>query len=91
MSSKRGSRFFHWDNAPKHIAATVPEVFGGKGVKTFYNPPSSPGFAPTDYFLFIRVKSELEGFTLAAGAFKNNLEGVVRTMCKEEFIAAFCR
>ena len=83
--------FLHWDNAPVHTAATVQEFLAAKEVKTIPHPPYSPDLAPADFFLFPRIKTELAGRTLTADTFKNNWEGVVRTIKKEEFAAAFRR
>jgi len=80
--------FLYWNNAPVHTAATVQEFLAAKGVKTIPHPPFSPELAPADYFLFPRIKTELAGRTLIANTFKNNWEGVVRTIKKEEFAVA---
>ncbi len=51
---------------------------------TIRHPPYSPDLAPADFFLFLRVKSELEGL--------NDLEelgGVIQTIPKDNFAAAF--
>jgi histone-lysine N-methyltransferase SETMAR len=81
--------FLHWDNAPVHTAATVQEYLAAKGVKTLRHPPYSPDLAPADFFLFPRVKSELAGLSLKQETFQKSWEGVVRTIPKEDFAAAF--
>ncbi len=77
--------FLHWDNAP------VQEYLAAKGVKTLRHPPYLPDLAPADFFLFPRVKSELAGLSLKQETFQKSWEGVVRTIQKEDFAAAFRR
>ncbi len=83
--------WLHWDNALVHIAASVVDFLVAKGVKTIPHPPYSPDLAPADIFLFPRVKSELAGQTLTQESFKTSWEGVVRTIHKDDFAAAFRR
>ncbi len=83
--------FLHWDNVPVHTAAMVQEYLAAKGVKTLRHPPYSPDLAPADFFLFPRVKTELAGFSLKQETFQKSWEGVVRTIPKEDFAAAFRR
>ncbi len=72
--------FLHWDNAPVHTAATVQEPLRHQ--------PYSPDFAPADFFLFPRVKTELAGLSMNQEAFQKSWEGVVRTIPKEDFASA---
>ena len=84
-----GEWFFHWDNAPVHTAMDVQEFLAGKGVKLIEHPPYSPDLAPADYFLFPKLKSGLEGLRLNQDTFKKEWEGVVRSVSKDDFTAAF--
>jgi hypothetical protein len=79
----------HLDNAPVHIAAYVQEFSAAKGVKTILHPPYSPVLVSADFLQFPKVKSALVGHTLTVDGFKNNWEGVIQTIKKEEFAAAF--
>ncbi len=45
--------------------------------------------APANFFLFLIVKAKLVGLTLMQETFKNTCEGVVRSIAKEDFTAAF--
>jgi histone-lysine N-methyltransferase SETMAR len=83
--------FLHWDNAPVHTAATVQEYLAAKGVQMLRHPPYSPDLAPADFFLFPRVKTKLAGLSLKQETFQKSWEGVVRTIPKEDFAAAFCQ
>ncbi len=82
--------FLHWDNAPVHTAATV-QYLEAKGVKMLHHPPYSPDLAPVNFFLFPRVKTELAGLSMNQETFQKSWEGVVRTILKEYFAAAFRR
>jgi histone-lysine N-methyltransferase SETMAR len=83
--------FLHWDNAPVHTAGEVQKYLTAKGIKTIPHPPYSPDLAPADFFLFPKLKSELAGISLAQDTFKTTWEGVVRSITKDEFAAAFQR
>ena len=84
-----GEWFFHWDNAPVHTATDVQEFLGKKGIKMIEHPPYSPDLAPADYFLFPKLKSALEGRRLTQDTFKKEWEGVIRSVSKDDFSAAF--
>jgi hypothetical protein len=48
--------FFHWDNAPLHIAAVVCSWCDAHGVQRLEYPPYSPNLAPADFFLLKKAK-----------------------------------
>jgi hypothetical protein len=50
-----------------------------------------PDLAPADFFLIRRVKTELAGLSLKMETFQKSWEGIVRTIPKEDFAAAFRR
>jgi hypothetical protein len=60
-----------------------------KGEKTVPHSPYLPDLAPADFFLFSRVKEKLAGLTLTQESFKNSWEGVVRSIAKKDYAAAF--
>jgi histone-lysine N-methyltransferase SETMAR len=86
-----GDWYFHWDNAPVHTAATVQDYLAAKSIKTIPHPPYSPDLAPADYFLFPRVKAELAGISMTQDTFQKKWDGVLRTIAKDDFAAAFRR
>jgi len=49
------------DNAPSHASLLVREFLAKQTVATLPQPPYSPDLAPTDFFLFPRLKSSLKG------------------------------
>jgi hypothetical protein len=53
------------------------------------DPPYSLDLAPTDFFLFPKVKKELAGLLLTREAFKKEWEGVVRTLMVADFAEVF--
>jgi hypothetical protein len=87
--------FLQWDNTPVNTVASVVNTLAAKGEKMVSHPPSHPLYlpdlAPADFFLFSRVKEKLAGLTLMQESFKNNWEGVVRSIAKEDYAAAFRR
>lgn len=55
------SWIFHDDNAPSHRAAIVTEFKAKNATNTIDQPPYSPDLAPSDYFLFPKLKLPLRG------------------------------
>ena len=81
--------FLHWDNAPVHSAAVGQDWLAARGVQVIEHPPYLPDLAPTDFFLFLKVKSVLVGKTLTVQTFKKEWEGAVRTLLAADFADAF--
>jgi hypothetical protein len=57
---------------------------------TIRHPPYLPDLGPADFFLFPRVKSELEGLN-DLEELPEELGGVIQTVPKDNFAAAFRR
>ena len=59
---KSGGRFLlQQDNAPPHRALVVKSVLEEEGIEVLKHPPYSPDLAPSDYWLFSDMKSQLRG------------------------------
>jgi len=56
-----GDWFFHHDNAPAHTAISVTAFMARNGMAVLPHPPYSPDMAPSDFFLFPRMKRNLKG------------------------------
>lgn len=56
----RGVRLLH-DNAPVHTAAVAKAAVAKCGFEEIRHPPYSPDLAPSDYYLFSRLKADLRG------------------------------
>ena len=52
---------FHQDNAPAHKSAVALTAIHDCGFPLVENPPYSPDLAPSDYYLFPKMKKELSG------------------------------
>ncbi|KAF2364389.1 Transposase type 1 [Trinorchestia longiramus] len=52
---------FHLDNVPAHGARQTRAVLGEFRWEIIRNPPYSPDFAPSDFFLFPNLKNSLKG------------------------------
>jgi transposase len=50
----------HHDNAPCHAALNVREFLAKHSILVVPHPPYSPDLAPSDFFLFPRLKSTLK-------------------------------
>ncbi len=83
--------WFHWDNAPVHMTASVKQWMAAKGILVLEHPPYSPDLAQADFFLFRKVKEALAGITLDQDSLKTAWEGVIRTITADDFATAFRR
>ena len=52
---------FHHDNAPAHSSWIVKDVFREFPWELLPHPPYSPDLAPSDFFLFPKLKKHLKG------------------------------
>lgn len=57
----RAGVLFHQDNAPAHKAAVAMAVIQEMGFELVEHPPYSPDLAPSDFYLFPRLKKHLRG------------------------------
>ena len=57
----RSGVLFHMDNAPAHKARKTLDLLADLGFEIMSRPPYSPDLAPSDYFLFPKLKSFLKG------------------------------
>ena len=55
---------FHHDNAPAHSSRIVRDVLREFSWKLLPHPPYSPDLAPSDFFLFLKLKEHLKGVYL---------------------------
>lgn len=56
-----GEWYFHHDNAPAHTSIVVRQFLTKNGMITLPHAPYSPDTAPSDFFLFPRMKKNLKG------------------------------
>ena len=55
------SWILHHDNAPAHTALSVREFLATKQITLLEHPAYSPDLAPSDFFLFLKIKEILKG------------------------------
>ena len=55
------SWILHHDNAPAHTALSVREFLASKQITVLEHPAYSPDLAPSDFFLFPKIKEILIG------------------------------
>jgi len=55
------SWIFHHDNVPSHMALPVREFLATKQITVLEYPAYSPDLAPSDFFLFPKIKKILKG------------------------------
>ena len=57
----RNSWILHHDNAPAHTALSVREFLATTQITVLEHPAYSPDLAPSDFFLFPKIKEILKG------------------------------
>jgi histone-lysine N-methyltransferase SETMAR len=55
------SWILHHDNTPAHTALSVRESLAAKQITVLEHSAYSPGLAPSDFFLFPKIKEILKG------------------------------
>ncbi len=83
--------WFHWDNAPVHMAASMKKWMAAKGIQVLEHLPYLPDLALADFFLFRKVKEALAGTTLDQDSLMIAWEGAIRTITANNFTTAFRR
>jgi len=56
-----GEWFFHHDNAPVHTTLSIRWFLTKNGMTTVFHPPYSPDLASCNFFLFPRMKRDMNG------------------------------
>ena len=56
-----GQWHFRQDNAPVHNSILVTDYLSKMGIRTVPHPPYSPDLAPSDFYLFPKLKENLRG------------------------------
>jgi len=51
----------HHDNTPAHTALSIREFLAKKSIPVLPHPPYSPDLAPSDFYLFPKLKLKLKG------------------------------
>jgi transposase len=61
-TTKKTKHYLHMDNASSHKAGASLQLASDLGFTLMPQPPFSPDIAPSDFYLFGRVKREMKGF-----------------------------
>ena len=77
-----GDWFLLHNNAPSHNARIVKQFLAQWKVTVLDHPPYSPDLAPTDYFLFRKVKSQSKGRLFDS---ISDIQKAVTTIAKDDF------
>ena len=85
-----GDWILHHDNAPAHTSHLVQQLLAKHGTAQLQQPPYSPDLAPSDFFLFPRLKKVLKGHRFEATEdIKRNSTKTLSDIQKEEFEKCF--
>lgn len=80
----------HMDNAPPHRAYVVKELMANHNIELLPHPPYSPDTAPSDFFVFPRLKKDLRGHRFSCeNELQKFCDGSLRTMAKNGLKDAF--
>ncbi len=74
---------FHHDNARPHTAKTVVEYLKNENFSIIDRPPYSPDLAPSDFWLFDRIKSHL-GEHLSTQSLVTDITRILASIDKKE-------
>jgi len=87
---ENGEGFLLQDNAPTHTAAIVSRFLAKKQVAVLSHPPYSPDLAPTDYFLFPKIKMKLKGNCFEdVASIQKAVTSKLKAVSEESFSRAF--
>ena len=83
---KLGRWHFHQDNTPVHNSILVTDYLSKMGIKTVPHPPYSSDLAPSDFWLFLKLRGchyeTIEEMKVA-------VTKVIETLTQEDFHGAF--
>jgi len=85
-----GDSILHHDNAPAHTSHLVQQFLAKHGTTQLQQPTYSPDLAPSDFFLFQRLKKVLKGHGFEATEdIKRNSTKTLLDIPKKEFAKCF--
>lgn len=81
-----GHKFIHMDNAPTHNAGYTLTLLHMLGWTRIPHPPYSPDLTPCDFWLFSRVKKEIQGVHFGSTAvLKEAIHDQIALIPSEEY------
>jgi hypothetical protein len=84
-ATSAGNWWFYWDNAPVHTATMVTNLMVARWSQVIQYLPYSPDLVLADFFLFLRLKRELDSKTLIQEALRKEWDRSIRTLLAEDF------
>jgi transposase len=82
-----GSWILHHDSAPAHTTLFVREFLASKQITVLEHPPYSPDLAPSDFFLFLKIKEILKGRHF--DDIRSNMTAVLKAIPQNQFQNCF--
>jgi transposase len=80
----------HQDKAPAHNALYVKQFLANKNITVLEHPPYSPDLAPSDFYLFPKIKSVLIGtHFVSVEDVKEKMAEILNTLTKRELRNCF--
>ena len=76
------------DNAKPHVAKLVKEYLKSNGIIIIDHPPYSPDLAPSDFWLFDKIKTQLSDHT-DVESLKIQITDILNSIPKEEYLKTF--
>jgi transposase len=80
----------HFDNCSVHVSTDSEKALKKTNFKTLKHPPYSPDLAPSDFFLFGRVKSELGKYKIhSEEQLQKAVTNIMKKISKNEYEKVF--
>lgn len=86
-SGSKNMKILH-DNAKPHVAKIVKDYLSSEGLTIIDHPPYSPDLAPCDFWLFSRLKRDLDSHP-DVESLKKQITEVLESIPKEEYLKTF--
>ncbi len=80
----------HHDNAPAHSSQLIVDFLAKKGIPVVRQAPYSPDMAPSDFWLFPKIKQQLKGFRFQSrDDIMQNATDQLKVLSPDEFETCF--
>ncbi len=85
----------HHDNVPAHTSVPTLALIGESEIEMLAHPPYSPDMAPSDYFLFPRLKAMFQGYCHESvddmqAAVKQALKDILQRILPQQLTQCLC-
>ena len=79
----------HHDNAPAHAALLTQRFLTNNNMTVVPHPPYSPDLAPSNFFLFPKLKTKLKGQRVQTEEIQEESQAILNTLRENDFQECF--